>query len=98
MSTEGYKPSFKEEQMAEKAMDRNQEEGSLSREAHIEARRPSIDSRSIQEALDRYGSELNRIAGDTNLPTEWAQKAEKAKQIESDIRQKLDDLEELFKN
>lgn len=53
----------------------------------------------IEAALDGYTEALNLLAQlkEEERPTEWKEDAEKARRIESDIREKLAELKGLFK-
>src|SRR3989344_4434444 len=102
MSAEGQKRPSKQEVedgLMYKA-DNDQFRESMDREDHLfMPRSTEIFIPRIKKELDGYADALNRFDQEKEeyQPPEWKKDAEKAKKIQSEIRQKLAELKELFK-
>ncbi len=97
MSAEEYKPSHRE--MLDN-MDIDQLDASRKREGDLSMPRSAehyLDN--VETALDGYTEALHLMetAKEGEHPAEWNADAERAKKIQSDIRQKLAELKGLFK-
>src|SRR3989338_6690833 len=99
--SEGYKPSQAEQDKAEDMMDSrksNMADLTEERESHVRGSQPMMRDRDIQKALGEYDAELMRVEQQKGtFPAEWATDVEKAKAIQSEILQKLTELDSLFK-
>ena len=81
-------------------MDRDQVDGTLKRMEGIDVMKPNIKFSEIREDLSMYRAQLNRL--ETPLaakwfPPEWKGDIEKARKAESEIQERLSELEDLFK-
>ena len=96
--SEGYKPSYEEKKKAEGMMDRDQKDESIERQGHVLGSEPISPKESVLERLNRYDADLGRVESAAGLPPEWNGDVEKARKIQSEIRQKLEELDGLFKS
>ncbi|MDP1690086.1 MAG: hypothetical protein Q8L52_02690 [bacterium] len=94
MGPEGHKPDVMDN------MDAKQFGDSMTRNEHLGMPKSTEHYLgNVETALDGYTEALHLVetAKEGEHPTEWKSDAERAKKIQSDIRQKLAELKGLFK-
>lgn len=93
-------PNWGEIEKANELMDRDQIDSTLKRMEGIDVMKPSVNFSQLDEDFSMYRAQLNRL--ETSLaakwfPPEWKGDIEKARKLESEIQERLTELEGLFK-